>query len=297
MNRLIVTLGALVLAAGAAFAQGNGQDQGGGVRTPDMDPSKKGQIDPVKEFPTINKQADSVTKATSSYTAKFATHEVNMTAGLDARTAGTVKAKRLKGDMWALLEDAGSADKKLPAAKVQVVNKKVLSVWPEAKEYERVDYTKKKESYAPQIFFGTLYQPAKFGEDFELKIVRLALKYKAGDGAKEKPPVDDPFANKASDFEKDKPNPDSGGASSGPDPQVHHVIELTPKDKKLKERMPTITLWVHYQNYAIAQIEIKYSSDGSNTLTIAVSEIKIGADVAEKDIQLDVKDLKERAKK
>lgn len=258
--------------------------QEGGVRTPDQDPHKKNQIDPAKEFPLINQQADAVLKDLKSLTAKFKIHEVDMTAGKDEACEGTLKVKRLKGDLWGLLE-CPTNDPRLR----NIVNKKLTELWPEPKEYRRTEH--KKESFPIEALLAWQYQPSKLKEDFELKLVRIALKYKKGDAKGEKPPADDPFKKQSDEFEKDKPTETAG---NGPDPTVHHVVELVPKDKKLKSGIVSITLHLHYRTYLLTQIEVKRSEDGARSAKIDLSDAKLGEEIADKDVLIETKDWKAR---
>lgn len=280
MNAVVVAL--------ALLAQGNPQD--GGIKTPDMDPYKKNQVDPAKEFPVIQSQAEAVIKDLKVFSAKSVTfHEVDMGQGKDIKIEGTLRGKRIKGEMWALLETP-----KDPACPMKnACNLKVTELWPEPKEFRRTDFSKLKDQFPIETFLAWQYQPSKYKDAFEIKLVRLALKYKVGDAKFDKPPSDDPFAKKADEFEKDKPAVDQTGGS-GPDANVHHVFELIPKDKKLKANVQSITVHVHYRSYLFSQIEVRYSEDGSHTLTVSLVEPKPGGEWKDEEIMIKTEGWKTR---
>jgi len=256
--------------------------QEGGVRTPDQDPHKKAQIDPAKEFPLINQQADAVLKEMKSMTAKVKFHEIDMSAGRDEAREGTLKVKRYKNELWGLVVCATND----PPLR-NIMNKKLTELWPDSKEYRRTEH--KKESFPVEAFLAWQYQPSKLKEDFELKLVRIALKYKKGDAKGDKPPTDDPFAKQAGEFEKENPSESVG---EGPDPNVHHVVELVPKEKKLKASISSITLHVHFRTYLFAEIAVKRSEDGSRSLAITLSDSKTDVELADKDVVIETTEWK-----
>lgn len=278
-----------VVMALALLAQGNPQD--GGIKTPDMDPYKKNQIDPVKEFPNIQVQAEAVMKELKAFSAKAVKfHEIDMGQGKDVQFEGSLRAKRIKGEMWALIETPKDPDKCLQR---NAVNLKITELWPEAKEFRRTDFAKRKDAFPIETLLAWQYQPTKYKADFEVKLVRLALKYKVGDAKYDKPPTDDPFAKEAEKFEKDKPNLDQTGGD-GPDANIHHLLELTPKDKKLKEAIHSILLHVHFRSYLLSLIEVKYSEDGAHVLKVSLVEPKPGGDWKDEEIMIKTEGWKAR---
>lgn len=283
------TILALVLLAQGNPPNNNPQD--GGIKTPDMDPYKKNQIDPAKEFPNILSQAEATVKELKAFSAKAVKfHEIDMGQGKDIQFEGSLRGKRIKGEMWALLDLPKDPDQCLQR---NVVNKKVAELWPETKEVRRTDFAKGKDAFPIETLLAWQYQPSKYKSDFEIKLVRLALKYKVGDAKYDKPPTDDPFAKEAEKFEKDKPNMDQTGGD-GPDANVHHVFELTPKDKKLKEAIHSIVVHVHYRSYLYSLIEVKFSEDGSHVLKVSLVEPKPGGDWKDEEIMIKTEGWKTR---
>ncbi len=244
-------------------------------RTPDQDPYNKNRIDPAKEFPFINQQADAAIKELKSFGAKMKWHGVDQAAGRDETREGTLKAKRIKGEMWAVLSFPKDPDR---CTLRNAVNKKVTELWPETKEFRRTEY--KKEAFPIESLLCWQYLPSKLKDDFDLKLVRLALKYKRVDAKGDKPP-DDPFGKKAGEFETDQPQTN---AVEGPDPNHHHVVELVPKDKKLKAAISSISLHVHAKTFFLARIDVKQSEDGSRSLQVDLSDVQSGGDYPDAEI-------------
>lgn len=253
---------------------------------------EKPKLDPAKEFAAINQQADAAHKELKSFSA-----DVRFQEGEGAGIEAKLRAKRLKGEMWARLDSTAPGR----APSLNVVNQKLTELWPASKEYRRTDYAKRKDQYPVEVFLGWQYQPSKYKPDFDLKLKQLAGKYVEAlnpvdpKAKKEAPKADDPFADKKKKFEGETaPKGETPKAETGPDPLQHHVVELVARDPKLKAALGTVFLHVHYKTHMLAQIEVRYPGEDARVLRVSLFNVATGVEHPDREMLVDTRDWTEK---
>ncbi len=246
------------------------------------------QFDPAKELSAIHQQAESYHKELSSFSAG-----VKFVEGENVRE-GKLRAKRIKGDRWGRLDFTSAPSDQAPA--LNVVNKKLTELWPAATEYRRIDYAKRKDVYPIETLLVWQYQPARLKTDFDLKLVRPAGKYSQGDSktSKTPPKADDPMKDRLKDFGGKDDSEGKTPEKTGPDADVHHLVELTPKESKLRQAIRTILLHVQYKTFTLSEIEMRFAGEGARVLRVGLSHVQTGVEHPDKEILVETREWRER---
>lgn len=268
--------------AGLGFAQDNDPP----VKTRENDPYQK--LNPENQIVDINRQAAEAKNRHKQWQADFLLKKIDMSAGKEESVKGRIVVKNVKGTWKMLWTQEGIKDREQETkTAISLEGRKLLITWPELKQYRKIDVGKPEDFHAAQLFFPC-YDPSALAPYFDIKLMSAATEWqkKLDLTKRDKAPENKEFDEKLKQFEKQAQEQQQ--ASGQIDTNVHHCIELHPKDARLKEQFHLARVYVHMETLLISQVEFVETADMLKKTELRLMGTTFQGEIDDKSLKLSV---------
>lgn len=276
---------------------GFGQDNDPPVRTPENDPYQK--LKPENQLAEIHRQAAEARNRHKQWQAELLLKKIDMSAGREESAGGRIVVKNVKGT-WKLLwtQEGFQGREQETKTAILLEGKKLLITWPELKQYQKIDIGKPEDFHPAQLFFPC-YDPEGLAPYFEIKLMSAATAWQSKQELtkRDRAPENKDFEEKLKQFEKQAQQQQQ--ASGQIDTNVHHCIELYPKDARLKEQFHLVRIYVHMETLLVSQAEFIETADLLKKTELRLTGTTFQGEIDDKSLKLSVEGytVKPRPKK